>query len=81
MMAQDLIEPIPRVLSAQIWPVFLDLTGGASNSTRSFGGLSLLREFWVTVIDRCNLTILSEPGGLARFLADEGVHTGIAALL
>ena len=38
--------------------------------------MTAARALGVTVIDRCNLTILSEPGqeDLARFLADEGVR-------
>ena len=38
--------------------------------------MSAARALGVTVIDRCNLTILSEPGqeDLAHFLAEEGVR-------
>ena len=75
-MAQDLIELIPRVLSAQNLAC-LDLTGGAPELHPQFRWLvSAARALGVTVIDRCNLTILSEPGqeDLARFLADEGVR-------
>jgi radical SAM/Cys-rich protein len=54
----------------------LDLTGGAPELHPGFR--SLVREaraLGVQVIDRCNLTILSEPGqeDLAAFLAREGV--------
>ena len=75
-MAQDLIELIPRVLSAQNLAC-LDLTGGAPELHPQFRWLvTAARALGVTVIDRCNLTILSEPGqeDLARFLADEGVR-------
>lgn len=50
----------------------VDLTGGAPELHAGFRNLvSALRKRQVTVIDRCNLTILSEPGqeDLATFLA------------
>jgi radical SAM/Cys-rich protein len=60
----------------------LDLTGGAPELNPHFrrlvaGACALGRH----VIDRCNLTVLFEPGqqGLAEFLAREGVHV-IASL-
>lgn len=55
----------------------LDLTGGAPELSPHFRGLvSGARALGVRVIDRCNLTILSEPGqeDLAQFLADNGVE-------
>ena len=55
----------------------LDLTGGAPELSPHFRGLVRgARALGVKVIDRCNLTILSEPGhgGLAAFLAGEGVE-------
>lgn len=55
----------------------VDLTGGAPEMNPHFRFLvSELRARNVDVIDRCNLTVLLEPGfeGLAQFLADEGVH-------
>lgn len=55
----------------------LDLTGGAPELHPAFRRLiSAARAAGVRVIDRCNLTILEEPGqeGLAQFLADEGVE-------
>jgi len=55
----------------------LDLTGGAPEMNPHFRYLvSEARKLGVEVIDRCNLTILLEPGyeGLAQFLADEGVN-------
>jgi radical SAM/Cys-rich protein len=55
----------------------LDLTGGAPELNPHFRHLVRgARALGARVIDRCNLTILSEPGqeDLAAFLADEGVE-------
>ena len=55
----------------------LDLTGGAPELSPHFRDLVRgARALGVRVIDRCNLTILSEPGheDLAEFLADNGVE-------
>ncbi|MBA4178316.1 MAG: radical SAM protein [Leptothrix sp. (in: Bacteria)] len=55
----------------------LDLTGGAPELNVHFRGLvQQARAAGVRVIDRCNLTILSEPGheNLAAFLAEQGVE-------
>jgi radical SAM/Cys-rich protein len=55
----------------------VDLTGGAPEMNPHFRELVIaLRERKVHVIDRCNLTILSEPGyeWLAPFLADNEVE-------
>lgn len=55
----------------------LDLTGGAPELNPHFRELvSRARELGVAVIDRCNLTILEEPGqeSLAAFLADQQVQ-------
>jgi radical SAM/Cys-rich protein len=55
----------------------LDLTGGAPEMNPHFRYLvKAARGLGVHVIDRCNLTILSEPGydGLAEFLADNEVE-------
>jgi radical SAM/Cys-rich protein len=55
----------------------LDLTGGAPELNPHFRDLvGAARGLGVTVIDRCNLTILEEPGqeGLAEFLAEQGVE-------
>lgn len=67
-----LIVPVLRALGAST----LDLTGGAPELHPRFR--ELVREAraeGVEVVDRCNLTILTEPGfeGLAEFLAREGV--------
>jgi radical SAM/Cys-rich protein len=72
---------IPQVLAArQIGS--LDLTGGAPELHPQFRELVRQgRSLGVEVIDRCNLTILQEPGqeDLAAFLADQGV-TVVASL-
>ena len=55
----------------------LDLTGGAPELNPHFRELvRQARSLGVRVIDRCNLTILSEPGqeDLAAFLAEQGVE-------
>ncbi len=55
----------------------LDLTGGAPELSPHFRGLVRdARALGIKVIDRCNLTILSEPGQetLAAFLAEQGVE-------
>lgn len=54
----------------------LDLTGGAPEMNPHFQFLvERARAMGIEVIDRCNLTILSEPGfeGLADFLAEQAV--------
>ena len=58
-------------------PATLDLTGGAPELNPNFRDLvSGARALGVRVIDRCNLTILSEPGheDLAPFLAAHDVE-------
>ena len=58
-------------------PRTLDLTGGAPELNPHFRDLvHAARALGAQVIDRCNLTILSEPGqdGLAAFLAEQGVE-------
>jgi radical SAM/Cys-rich protein len=55
----------------------LDLTGGAPELNPDFRYIvGAARGLGVRVIDRCNLTILNEPGmeDLAAFLASEGVE-------
>ncbi len=55
----------------------LDLTGGAPEMNDHFRRLVVAaRQTQVRVIDRCNLTILSEPGfeDLAQFLAEQQVE-------
>jgi radical SAM/Cys-rich protein len=70
------IDLIPRVLAARDLPA-LDLTGGAPELHPRFRALvEAARGLGATVLDRCNLTILSEPGyeDLADFLAVQGVE-------
>jgi radical SAM/Cys-rich protein len=72
---------IPEVLVARSIGC-LDLTGGAPELHPRFRELVVTaRRLGVQVIDRCNLTILSEPGqeDLAPFLAGQGV-TVVASL-
>lgn len=55
----------------------LDLTGGAPELNPHFETLvRFARACGIDVIDRCNLTVLNEPGctGLADFLAENHVH-------
>jgi len=76
MMARETIDDVLRVLAAHRIGT-LDVTGGAPELNPHFR--HLVREARardVRVIDRCNLTILNEPGfeDLAGFLAREGVE-------
>jgi radical SAM/Cys-rich protein len=55
----------------------VDITGGAPELNRNFRNLvTECRRLHKNVIDRCNLTILLEPGfeDMPEFLADEGVE-------
>ena len=75
-MDAETIALIPRVLQARGLST-LDLTGGAPELNLHFRDLvRQARDLGVRVIDRCNLTILQEPGqeGLAEFLAEQGVE-------
>lgn len=66
---------IPRVLEARGIET-LDITGGAPELHDGFRDLVLAaRQLGVEVIDRCNLTILFEPGqeNLGEFLAEQRV--------
>ena len=76
MMSDSHIALIPQVLKHLQLRV-LDLTGGAPELHPQFRDLvRAARQQGVEVIDRCNLTILNEPGqgDLAAFLAEQGVH-------
>ena len=76
MMTRATLELIPPVLEARQIKT-LDLTGGAPELHGSFRYLvAAARATGVHVIDRCNLTILFEPGqdGLAEFLAANQVE-------
>ena len=75
MMDAGTLALIPQVLAARAIGT-LDLTGGAPELHPGFRALvRQARAQGVTVIDRCNLTILGEPGqeDLAAFLAEQGV--------
>lgn len=76
MMDDDTLALIPEVIRVR-GIRSLDLTGGAPELHQSFRELVLAaRRLNVNVIDRCNLTILSEPGqeDLAEFLAANAVE-------
>lgn len=76
MMDQDTVRLVLNVLEDRQIKT-LDLTGGAPELNENFRALvQQARRMGVRVIDRCNLTILSEPGqeGLAEFLAVQGVE-------
>lgn len=69
----DLVIEVLKARSIQV----LDLTGGAPELNEGFRALvRRARALGVHVMDRCNLTILFEPGqeDLAQFLADQGVE-------
>lgn len=76
MMDESTIDLVLQVLKARRLTT-LDLTGGAPELNVHFRHLVReARKLDVRVIDRCNLTILSEPGqeDLAQFLADQRVE-------
>lgn len=76
-MSGDNVDAVIAFLSASAGVRTLDLTGGAPELNRHFRRLVIAaRALGVRVIDRCNLTILEEPGqeGLAEFLAAHGVE-------
>lgn len=80
-MTDDNIKEVVKLLSSGVIET-LDLTGGAPELHPKFQYLvERARSFDVHVIDRCNLTILSEPGqeNLAEFLAANQVEV-IASL-
>ncbi len=76
MMTPDNLALIPEVLAARGIKL-LDLTGGAPEMHPGFMDLVRnARALGVEVIDRCNLTILLEPGfeTMAAFLAEQQVQ-------
>ena len=76
-MSADTVDLIVQALAANPSLRTLDLTGGAPELNPHFRRLVVAaRERGVKVIDRCNLTILEEPGqdGLAEFLAAHQVE-------
>ena len=76
LMAREQVDLVLEVLQQRQLKT-LDLTGGAPEMNPHFRYLvEQARGLGVTVIDRCNLTILQEPGyeDLAEFLAAQGVE-------
>ncbi|MEC4717621.1 arsenosugar biosynthesis radical SAM protein ArsS [Noviherbaspirillum sp. CPCC 100848] len=76
MMDADTVDLVLRVLRDRRLTM-LDLTGGAPEMNPHFRHLvQEARRLGVRVVDRCNLTILLEPGyeTLADFLAGQGVE-------
>jgi radical SAM/Cys-rich protein len=76
MMARETVDDVLRVLAARRIGT-LDVTGGAPELNPHFRHLvRAARAGGTRVIDRCNLTILNEPGfeDLAEFLAQEKVE-------
>jgi radical SAM/Cys-rich protein len=75
-MQLETVEAVIEVLRAPQLST-LDITGGAPELNRHFRYLvEAARGMGIQVIDRCNLTILNEPGEetLAAFLAANGVE-------
>ena len=75
MMDEAMLNFIPQILKSR-GITTLDLTGGAPELHSGFKALvRAARALGVRVIDRCNLTVLFEPGqeDLAEFLAEQGV--------
>jgi len=75
-MTGETVEAVLACLAAQQIKT-LDLTGGAPEMNPHFRYLvQQARALGVRVIDRCNLTILEEPGheDMAEFLAQNGVE-------
>ncbi len=76
MMSDNIIKLIPKVIKANNIKL-LDITGGAPELHPKFKQLvKEVRSLNVEVMDRCNLTILTEPGHeeLAGFLASNKVQ-------
>tara|TARA_Y100001968_G_scaffold233699_1_gene216697 strand:+ start:288 stop:1226 length:939 start_codon:yes stop_codon:yes gene_type:complete len=76
MMRDDIINIIPKVIKANNIKL-LDITGGAPELHPKFKHLvKEVRNLDVEVMDRCNLTILTEPGheDLASFLSSNEVQ-------
>ena len=76
-MSRETVDAVIGFLDASPTVRTLDLTGGAPELNPHFRSLvTAARARGVTVIDRCNLTILEEPGheDLADFLAGHAVQ-------
>lgn len=81
-MPRAVAERVIELLAANPAVETLDITGGAPELNPNFRWMvSEARRLRRNVIDRCNLTVLHEPGqeDLAAFLADHRVHV-IASL-
>ncbi|HCH64406.1 MAG TPA: radical SAM protein [Deltaproteobacteria bacterium] len=77
MMSEERIDQVIQILHENPTLALVDITGGAPELHPSFRRLVMAaRALGREVIDRCNLTILQEPGqeDLAAFLAEQGVH-------
>ncbi|MCM5570585.1 arsenosugar biosynthesis radical SAM protein ArsS [Burkholderiaceae bacterium FT117] len=76
-MSAETVDEVIACLDREPAITTLDLTGGAPELNPHFRRLVIAaRSRGVTVIDRCNLTILEEPGqdDLAEFLAEHRVE-------
>jgi radical SAM/Cys-rich protein len=76
-MRHDVAERVVELIAANPGVEVVDLTGGAPELNPSFRWLvAEARRLGREVIDRCNLTILFEPGmqDLGEFLAEHQVH-------
>ncbi len=76
MMDSETVDLVLQVIKARNITT-LDITGGAPEMNQHFKRLVVgARELGVHVIDRCNLTIMFEPGheDLAEFLAEQKVE-------
>ena len=74
MMSRETVDQLLAFMQVQKIRA-LDLTGGAPELNPHFRYLvTEARKLGVTVMDRCNLTVLEEPeqAGLAEFLAEQG---------
>ncbi len=76
-MERETLDHILSLLKSDSAIDLVDLTGGAPEMNPHFRDfVRQVRALGIRVIDRCNLTILSEPGheDLAEFLAGQGVE-------
>jgi len=76
LMSRDTIDNVLEIMRTQSITT-LDLTGGAPELNPEFRYLvASARKLGVNVMDRCNLSVLLEPGqeGLAEFLANHQVE-------
>mmetsp|Transcript_28506 Transcript_28506/g.47878 ORF Transcript_28506/g.47878 Transcript_28506/m.47878 type:complete len:447 (+) Transcript_28506:133-1473(+) len=77
MMTRDTVDEVLRVLRNSKSVTMLDITGGAPELNEEFRYLvTEARKLGVEVLDRCNLTVLSEDGqeDLVEFLAANQVR-------